>query len=84
MVITDLFHGTVFSIVFNKPFWVIENSDRGCARFESLLRLFKLEDRMIAPGQEVDWTQEIDWDSVNAIREREKQKSIALLQGALK
>ena len=84
MVITDSFHGTVFSIIFNKPFWVIENSDRGSARFESLLRLFKLEDRMIAPGQEVDWTQEIDWDSVNAIREREKQKSIALLQGALK
>ena len=28
MVIVDSFHGAVFSIIFNKPFWVISNSMR--------------------------------------------------------
>ena len=36
-VLTDSFHGMVFSIIFNKPFLVIVNKERGAARFESLL-----------------------------------------------
>ena len=47
MILTDSFHGTVFSIVFNKPFWVVVNEGRGKARFESILSLFNLQHRMI-------------------------------------
>lgn len=36
-VLTDSFHGMIFSIIFNKPFLVIVNKERGAARFESLL-----------------------------------------------
>lgn len=36
-ILTDSFHGMVFSIVFEKPFLVIVNKERGSARFESLL-----------------------------------------------
>ncbi|PKH80807.1 polysaccharide pyruvyl transferase family protein [Psychrobacter sp. 4Bb] len=36
-VLTDSFHGMVFSIVFGKPFLVIVNEKRGSARFKSLL-----------------------------------------------
>lgn len=36
-VVTDSFHGMVFSIIFNKPFLAIVNKERGAARFESLL-----------------------------------------------
>lgn len=36
-VVTDSFHGMVFSIIFGKPFIVIANKDRGVARFVSLL-----------------------------------------------
>ena len=36
-VVTDSFHGMVFSIIFEKPFLVIVNKERGAARFESLL-----------------------------------------------
>lgn len=35
-VITDSFHGTVFSIIFGKPFMTITNNDRGADRFYSL------------------------------------------------
>lgn len=76
MVIVDSFHGAVFSIIFNKPFWVIGNSKRGNARFESLLGLFGLEDRMITPWDEFEWNKEIDWGKVNEIREREREKSL--------
>lgn len=76
MVIVDSFHGAVFSIIFNKPFWVMGNSKRGNARFESLLGLYGLEDRMIAPGDVVDWNKAINWERVNEIREREKDRSL--------
>lgn len=46
-VVTDSFHGTVFSIIFGKEFKCLYNQDRGAARFESLLKLYnsgKLEE----------------------------------------
>ena len=39
-VVTDSFHGTVFSIIFGKEFKCIYNETRGAARFESLLNLY--------------------------------------------
>ena len=39
-VVTDSFHGTVFSIIFEKNFKCVYNKDRGAARFESLLNLY--------------------------------------------
>lgn len=49
-VITDSFHGTVFSILFEKPCIVIQNSSRGNDRFQSLLKTlgsnFKLKDNL--------------------------------------
>lgn len=45
--VTDSFHGTVFSIIFNKQFISIANSARGSARFDSLLNLFNLHCRLI-------------------------------------
>ena len=46
-VVTDSFHGTVFSIIFGKEFKSIYNKGRGTARFESLMNLYnsgKLEE----------------------------------------
>lgn len=83
MVIVDSFHGAVFSIIFNKPFWVIANAERGNARFDSLLGLFGLEDRMISFGEEVEWKKEIDWKKVNEIRQKEKERSLGLLKEVL-
>lgn len=46
-VITDSFHGTAFSINFEKDFYVFINSSRGNARLNSLLTLLNLSDRMV-------------------------------------
>lgn len=83
MVVVDSFHGAVFSIIFNKPFWVIGNKKRGNARFESLLGMFELEDRMIEPGKEQNWNAPIDWKRVNEFREKEKARCIELLKTVL-
>ena len=79
MVVVDSFHGAVFSIIFNKPFWVFVNAERGNARFESLLEMFGLEDRMIMPRGTIDWTKSIDWERVNKIRKKEQTRCIDLL-----
>lgn len=46
-VVTDSFHGCVFSIINHKPFIAIANKDRGLERFTSLLGTFGLMDRLI-------------------------------------
>ena len=38
-VITDSFHGTVFSIIFEKPFRCVVNERRGGVRFADLLKM---------------------------------------------
>lgn len=83
MVVVDSFHGAVFSIIFNKPFWVLANKKRGNARFESLLAMFGLENRLIAPEDRVDWNRTIDWGRVNAVREEKKEKCLQLLKNSL-
>lgn len=63
MVVTDSFHACVFSIIFNKPFYVIGNKERGLTRIHSLLSMFGLEGRLVSelPTSETS----IDWDKVN-------------------
>lgn len=84
MVIVDSFHGAVFSIIFNKPFWVIGNQDRGIVRFESLLETFGLEDRMIEPNQVVDYSKAINWKIVNKKLKSEQTRCLEILADAFK
>ena len=85
MVFTDSFHGCVFSIIFNKPFWVIGNKERGNARFDSLLRLFNLENRRIDINEinKTDLTAPIDWKKVNTIKKEWQEKSLDFLKSNL-
>lgn len=39
-IVTDSFHGTVFSIIFEKEFKCIYNKERGATRFESILNVY--------------------------------------------
>ena len=41
-VFTDSFHGTIFSIIFKKPFIALKNKKRGASRFISLLKPISL------------------------------------------
>jgi|SRR5690554_956070 len=87
-VITDSFHGTIFSILFNIPFLTIGNKSRGMARFESLLKMFDLENRLITNLNEVNIEQlvndQIDWKSVNDKLNDERARAYNFLEENLK
>lgn len=55
-VLTDSFHACIFAIIFNKPFVVIGNRNRGLARFLSVLKKFGLEERLIYDPKDFDIT----------------------------
>lgn len=86
MIIVDSFHGTVFSILFNKTFWVIGNADRGMSRFASLLNIFGLEDRLldVSDLEEVDYLRPIDWERVNSLLKKKRAESKKVLLDSLK
>lgn len=84
MVICDSFHGAVFSIIFNKPFWVIANKERGNARFNSLLSTFHLENRLITSDDNINVKAPIDWVQVNQILYEKRVSSLRLLLNVLK
>lgn len=81
-VITDSFHGTVFSIIFNKDFYVFGNIARGNSRFDSLLETFDLKSRMIASSIPESFTS-IDWNHVNKVRSQLRQESLKWLNSNL-
>lgn len=89
-VITDSFHGSVFSLIFNKPFLSIANHDRGLSRFSSLLDMFSLTDRLISNIADIEqYSKEelmssIDFDLVNNIISQEQEKSEQFLLSNLK
>lgn len=86
MVITDSFHGCVFSIIFNKPFIAVGNERRGLARFQSLLSEFGLSDRLILDGDssfESLLTTNIDWVRVNKKLAAARKRSVDLLLHSL-
>lgn len=66
-VITDSFHGVVFSIIFKKQFAVFINKERGTARFDSILKLFKLENRIIRNNVNALLLNKIDYNEVTEI-----------------
>jgi polysaccharide pyruvyl transferase WcaK-like protein len=86
-VVTDSYHGCVFAILFNKPFFVIGNEYRGLTRFTSLLKIFGLEERFMMHTS--DLTQEklhaeIDWEKVNTILTQKRSEAYAFLNKYLK
>lgn len=85
LVITDSYHGCVFSIVFETDFLVFPNAQRGLTRFTSLLELTGLQGRALAPSAVLQqiWGREfiapIDWGPVSARVDAARQLGLAYL-----
>lgn len=86
-IVTDSFHGVVFSIIFNKQFIAIGNNRRGMSRFTSILNLFELEDRLITIDVDiVDYLKnikKIDYEKVNVRLKEHRIKSLEFLSNNL-
>lgn len=86
-VVTDSFHGVVFSIIFNVPFIAIANKERGLTRFLSLLKQFGLENRLVDSNNEINKElilSKIDFDDVNTKLNILKKKSLNFIFNSLK
>ena len=84
-VITDSFHGTVFSLIFHKQFAVMGNPQRGLTRIESILKLFGCEGRFLNDVEQISnvLDEKIDYGIVSKKIEELKQVSMDFLKDAL-
>ncbi|KRE25836.1 polysaccharide pyruvyl transferase family protein [Agromyces sp. Soil535] len=84
-VVTDSFHGCAFSILFNRPFVVYANADRGADRFDSLLGVFGLEHHRIGAESPLidDRVFTPDWTRVNRVLDTERARGFSYLRAHL-
>lgn len=79
-VITDSFHGTLFSILFNKQFFTkIAGTHASVgARIFDLLDSYKLTDRIV--GKDVDSGVKINYNEINRILDKNRDLSFNILR----
>jgi hypothetical protein len=85
LVVTDSFHGCVFSILFNRPFVVHANAKRGASRFDTLLEVFGLEHHFASSSADVidDRVFAPDWTAVNRVLDAERTRALSYLTANL-
>ena len=81
-VVTDSFHGSIFSIIYRKEFLSIVNIDRGASRFESLLSKFDLTDRIVT-DMEITTIPKVDWEGVEKRLQEWQDISLSFLNNNL-
>lgn len=89
-VITDSFHGTAFSILFQKPFWTFDrfrSDDELCqnSRVHNILHKFSLESRLYPydTNSIESSCESVDYLSVQPILDSLRDQSIAFLRESL-
>lgn len=82
IVVTDSFHGCVFSILFHKEFYVMGNDIGGNARIDSLLNTFGLQERLIDKTH-IRRMSKIDWEKVDNVLDLLRNQSISFLKDSL-
>lgn len=83
-IVTNSFHGTAFSLIFNKNFITIPHQDSG-ARMIELLKLFNLSKLLITNKNEISEliSYKINYEEINEILRQEKNKSLKYLKSSL-
>ncbi len=89
-VCTDSFHGTVFSLINHKKFFVFRRYKKHSkvstnSRLSSLLKIVNLSDRMLEGEESVEdlVQKEIDYEAVDQKLEEFREQSKAFLRGAI-
>lgn len=82
-VVTNSFHGTAFSMIFNKKFYVelLKTDSKVNSRIENILQTFSSEKQIIAPSKMND---DVDWDAVNSKMAEMRKESLNYLKEILK
>jgi coenzyme F420-reducing hydrogenase beta subunit len=86
LILTNSYHACCFALIFNIPFWIFKPAETDFSRFESLLSLLHLNNRIV---YEIDkfsianLFNPIDWSQVNTLLAVEKNRSLNWLKNAL-
>lgn len=75
LILTNSFHATAFSLIFNKQFVVVNRSEKINTRMRDLLSLFNLQNLMISTANEIDKLPKIEYSAINQKMEIEITKS---------
>jgi len=82
-VLTTSYHGAIFSIIFNKPFYVIPHNKTG-SRMINLLSSLGLEDRIVNNADDViNIIYDVDYKKTLELLQKEKEESMKFLINAL-
>ena len=83
LVLTSSFHGTAFSLIYNKNFYVL--SGQGDNRISSLIEGTDLTHRVLNCIEDVEKVnlEDVDFSKTNEFLKNEKEKSAAYLKQAL-
>jgi hypothetical protein len=82
IIFTDSFHGSIFSIIFKKPFVIFKRGNMN-SRIDTLLSKFHLENRHWDYVKEHKNFNDIDYSHVDEIINEERKKSFDYLRNAL-
>lgn len=84
-VLTDSFHAVVFSIIFNKDFWVFDRVQKNIgsmfSRIQTILDKFGLIDRLLKRDDIIkdEHIPDSKWKDVNDLREKYSQHDVKIL-----
>ncbi len=82
-VITNSFHGTIFSILFEKNFYTLKINGVN-SRIENILNITELNNRCIENVSEIDLKKKIDFKNAKDKIEKEREHSQEFLRNVLK
>lgn len=85
-IFTDSFHGSVFSIIYEKPLFVFQREGTGnymFSRLDTLLKKFHLEDRIVNDLDRLPSLQDGNYEKAREILRSEQEKLKAYLEKAL-
>lgn len=83
-VVTNSFHGTVFSIIFEKDLYVeLDNKKKFNVRAEALLKMVSINDRIIDNENAKEKYDDIDWVKVKNILETKREESLNYFKSIL-
>ncbi len=85
-IFTDSFHACVFSVLFKKEFYAFQrdNSRKMQGRINTLLHNFKLPDRIIEVGTNLDMLSSINYQNNEMIQESLRKDSLTFLLDSIK
>lgn len=86
LVLTDSFHGSVFSILFKRDFLVFCRNEGGKSmhsRISNLLSKFELEDRLVGGACTLKPIEAERWDQIHKIIAAERQRTRDYLENAI-